>query len=667
VTGVVVGSITGLLTGAAIGIAAGRRAGVIGGVVAGQGTGLVIGLVVGIGTGLVAGPGTELLARAGSGSTSGSPQQLATLRWRQLFVPGSLGTGLVAGLAVGLGFGAGFGMRFGLVAGVGFAVGAWLVAGLVGSLSRPVAVDASPLDPWASWRADKAFGRVAGLLSGVLAGLLVGVVVGTVTGLGEAIVAGAAAGHGLSVGLLDGLVAGFGAGLGVGVGAGLTFPQTWAASLAFAQLARRQGTPTRLMRFLEDAHRRDVLRVVGPVYQFRHARLQDRLACQATPAAIPADQATQPATRPPDRPGQSLGPDHLRRLGWVWATGGLIAFSLTPVVVFAPKAPSIVSANALGQYRIKVTWAPSPYATGYHIDNGCPIGECGDGASLVKATGPVTTTEFAVTPGTYQCFEVQAFSTLGTSAWSNYGCTSTPSLFVSGTEAWTDSGVNVPAGITLGLIATGSVSLSGEHSVSPAGDRSCIPARDHPIGKFPAPRLHCWSLIARIGNGAPFEAGTAATVTTTAGRLYLGVNDDSFSGNSGGWSVRIKDGGWVPAISVPAPRQPANRAEAMQAPKITRVETYQEGVLVYFRIYYSDPYKNAKGFGFVGVDGFGWAEEDHPFVNPSYGIVGQDSIAYPFNLQCGTAQEYTTEIKAWIYDATNVSSRPVVIPLACKK
>jgi hypothetical protein len=32
------------------------------------------------------------------------------------------------------------------------------------------------------------------------------------------------------------------------------------------------------MRFLEDALRRDVLRTIGPVYQFRHARLQDRLA-----------------------------------------------------------------------------------------------------------------------------------------------------------------------------------------------------------------------------------------------------------------------------------------------------------------------------------------------------------------------------------------------------
>jgi hypothetical protein len=32
------------------------------------------------------------------------------------------------------------------------------------------------------------------------------------------------------------------------------------------------------MWFLEDARDRNVLRAIGPVYQFRHARLQDRLA-----------------------------------------------------------------------------------------------------------------------------------------------------------------------------------------------------------------------------------------------------------------------------------------------------------------------------------------------------------------------------------------------------
>ena len=48
----------------------------------------------------------------------------------------------------------------------------------------------------------------------------------------------------------------------------------------FARLAVSDRTPVRLMRFLEDARSRNVLRTVGPIYQFRHARLQDRLASQ---------------------------------------------------------------------------------------------------------------------------------------------------------------------------------------------------------------------------------------------------------------------------------------------------------------------------------------------------------------------------------------------------
>jgi hypothetical protein len=35
-------------------------------------------------------------------------------------------------------------------------------------------------------------------------------------------------------------------------------------------------------------------------------------------------------------------------------------------------------------------------------------------------------------------------------------------------------------------------------------------------------------------------------VTTTAGELYLGMNDDNFADNSGSWTVRIKLGGMPP-------------------------------------------------------------------------------------------------------------------------
>ena len=94
---------------------------------------------------------------------------------------------------------------------------------------------------------------------------------------------------GLAAGLTGGLAAGLAFGLTIAVGvtlgpaAGFMYSMTWPTSLAFAQLAVRRRTPIRLMRFLEDARNRNVLRTVGPVYQFRHARLQDRLAGQDRP------------------------------------------------------------------------------------------------------------------------------------------------------------------------------------------------------------------------------------------------------------------------------------------------------------------------------------------------------------------------------------------------
>jgi hypothetical protein len=106
-------------------------------------------------------------------------------------------------------------------------------------------------------------------------------------------------------------------------------------------------------------------------------------------------------------------------------------------------------------------------------------------------------------------------------------------------------------------------------------------------------------------------------------------------------------------------------APAPQVPVITTAGTYTQGALVYFDIQYADPGHDAEGFGFVGVNGSGWAEENHPFSSPSYGIVGPDSISYPFNEECGTAQQYDSYVEAWIYDTAGQRSTPVVIHLAC--
>jgi hypothetical protein len=167
----------------------------------------------------------------------------------------------------------------------------------------------------------------------------------------------------------------------------------------------------------------------------------------------------------------------------------------------------------------------------------------------VATTGPVTATTFTVTPGTYQCFHAQAFNHDTASAWSGYGCTTTPSLTLPGTQQWTATSVYVAPGDDLGITAAGVVYIDPAYPQGPAGDPSCTPSVNYAAASstFPAPHLPCWSLIARIGNGPVFEAGASTLTTTTSGRLYLGVNDGDFSDNSGSWTVNIKIGGLPPA------------------------------------------------------------------------------------------------------------------------
>ncbi|MGI5488845.1 hypothetical protein [Microtetraspora malaysiensis] len=82
-------------------------------------------------------------------------------------------------------------------------------------------------------------------------------------------------------GLLRGAEAGIAFGLAGGVVFTLTFGFTGASAIylvAVVMLRGRGRIPLRLMSLLEDAHRVGLLRQLGPVYRFRHEKLQDRLA-----------------------------------------------------------------------------------------------------------------------------------------------------------------------------------------------------------------------------------------------------------------------------------------------------------------------------------------------------------------------------------------------------
>lgn len=102
-----------------------------------------------------------------------------------------------------------------------------------------------------------------------------------------------------------------------------------------------------------------------------------------------------------------------------------------------------------------------------------------------------------------------------------------------------------------------------------------------------------------------------------------------------------------------------------QIPSINGIFGYQKSVLAYDSLTYANPGRDAKGFGFVGINGAGWALESHPFSKPSFGIVGTDRIDYPFNLACGTAQQFNSWVEAWIYDSQGLRSKPVEVPLVC--
>lgn len=129
-------------------------------------------------------------------------------------------------------------------------------------------------------------------------------------------------------------------------------------------------------------------------------------------------------------------------------------------------------------------------------------------------------------------------------------------LSVPGNQPYLDTGLDIREGDPLRITATGEIEISEwaylgrdgyDWHVSARGTYRCeksagekgfpLPASD----KGPAP---CYCLIGKIGqNGAPFYIGTEYQgAATAAGRLYLGVNDVTFSDNKGAFIAKIITG-----------------------------------------------------------------------------------------------------------------------------
>ena len=123
-----------------------------------------------------------------------------------------------------------------------------------------------------------------------------------------------------------------------------------------------------------------------------------------------------------------------------------------------------------------------------------------------------------------------------------------PGAFVAANQPWTNTGVSVTAGQQLQITATGQLDYNSSTcpsgstcTVGPDGSSPGVPCTGQAVT---APNLPCNSLIARIGDGDPFEVGSNFSTTSAAatGELFLGPNDSNFDDNTLGWTVTITTG-----------------------------------------------------------------------------------------------------------------------------
>jgi MFS family permease len=221
-----------------------------------------VGASVGVITGLAA---HRAVSRAGR-----EPQRIRAYWWRR---PITL-RGMATGLVVGAGFGITIGLPGDLIAGLAFGAPVGLATMLAASLIQTGTSEHRIAAPRDTWRQDLNAAIIGGLTTGLAFGLLGGLGLGLRFGATSGVLAGLSVGLGTA--LLFGLTASLGAAAATALGTAVLLPTVLSQSL----LAIRHRTPWRMLRFLEDARSRNLVRTVGPDYQFRHAKLQDRLARQ---------------------------------------------------------------------------------------------------------------------------------------------------------------------------------------------------------------------------------------------------------------------------------------------------------------------------------------------------------------------------------------------------
>ncbi len=111
------------------------------------------------------------------------------------------------------------------------------------------------------------------------------------------------------------------------------------------------------------------------------------------------------------------------------------------------------------------------------------------------------------------------------------------SLIVPGNRQWTPTNIRVNQGDTFWFQVTGEIRFSANAN-DRAGSAGSL-AQKYASGA-PLPLAFAGALIGRIDNGRPFGIGDQTSLRMPAsGILYLGVNDDNVSDNSGQFQVVI--------------------------------------------------------------------------------------------------------------------------------
>lgn len=106
---------------------------------------------------------------------------------------------------------------------------------------------------------------------------------------------------------------------------------------------------------------------------------------------------------------------------------------------------------------------------------------------------------------------------------------------VSGDVAWNDTGIEVRAGQTVYFEATGQVRWGKDRRDGPGGERNSPPNPNRPMGNRNAA-----ALIGKIGDDLFYIGDDSGPMRMrSSGRLYLGINDDVLSDNSGNFRVVV--------------------------------------------------------------------------------------------------------------------------------